>query len=222
MEEKAHKAYLASIDSRIAGAKVSQLAMAAPLESSQSSKPRAPSAPTEPKKDSSELKEPPNQKVGLVSALLSVGALRPALSVLSKFSWLVDAHPEIADLVIRLMKHSLSPLYESLMITKERSPSYTQPRTRYGVAQAPSRKPALTLWAPAPPSTSSFDFVYFFPHWSERVPVCSSLDELADVIEPLMAFVGLHVSRDPLFLTKFLRLGRLHLQSTVRQLRSLS
>ncbi|KAG6850048.1 hypothetical protein H0H93_001864, partial [Arthromyces matolae] len=201
---------------RIAATTVSQLAMAAPLESSgtQSSKNKV--SPVEVKKPS-EAKDD-NQKVGLVNALLSVGALKPALSILSKFPFLVDARPEIADLIIRIMKVSISPLYESLLVTKERNPSYTQPRARYGssgVAAPPTRKPVLSLWAPTPPSTYNTDFVFFYPDWTEEVPLCSSLSDLEDVIEPLMKYIGVHVSRDPMFLTKFLRLGRAHLQTTV-------
>jgi THO complex subunit 2 len=227
LEIKGYKAYMASIDARIDSAKISQLAMAAPLESSsQPGSSRLAPPPPETKKSSSpnlasEPKEPPNQKVGLLVALLSVGALRPALVLLSKFRWLVDAHPEIADLLIRVMKHSLAPLYDQHLVTKLRNPSNVQPRARWsatGVVPAPARKFMLTFCAPTPPGTSTADFVYFFPFWAERVPICSTLEDLIDVIEPLMAFVGLHISREPVFLTKFARLGRLHIMSTVRRL----
>jgi THO complex subunit 2 len=226
LETKGYKAYMASIDARIDNAKVSQLAMAAPLESaSQPSSSRIAPPPPEIKKSStptpaSEPKDPPNQKVGLLVALLSVGALRPALALLTKFRWLVDAHPEIADLLIRVMKHSLATLYDQHLVMKPRNPSNVQPRARWsatGVVPAPARKFMLTLCAPAPPGTSTADFVYFFPFWADRIPICSTLEDLVDVIEPLMAFVGLHVSRDPVFLTKFARLGRLHITSTVRR-----
>jgi THO complex subunit 2 len=214
---KVHQEYLANVQSRISSAKISQLAMAAPLESGPSNARPKSTAAAEPKK-SAETKDVPNQKVGLLSALLSVGALRPAFAILSKFPWLVDAHSEIADLVLRTLRHSLSGLYESQLVTKERNPSFTQPRLRYGTSGVylpPPRRPLLTLWAPTPPSTATTDFVFFFPDWIRRVPVCSSLDDLMDVIEPMMRFIGLHISRDPLFLTKFLRLGRLHIVSTV-------
>ena len=217
MEAKVHKAYLESVENRIAGAKVSQLAMAAPLESApQSSKPRP--AATEVKK-APETKTEPNQKLGLVTALLSLGALRPALSVLSKFPWLTDAHPEIADLLIRALKCSLGDLYEAKVPHKERNSSYTMPRARYGATgpvPAPVRKPTLTLIAPTPPCTSMLEYVYFFPDWTARIPLCSTLEDLEDVVEPILKFVGLHVSRDPLFLTKFLRLGRQHCHPAVR------
>jgi len=215
--DNVHKEYLATVKARISGARVSQLAMAAPLESSALSQPKAKPPSLVETKRASEPKDV-NQKVGLLAALLSVGALKPGLATLSKFPWLVDARPEIADLIIRIMKQSVSSLYESSIVTKERNPSFNQPRARYGaagVAYPPLRKPLLTLWAPTPPSMSTTDFVFFFPDWVEQVPMCLSLNDLEDVMEPLMKFIGIHVSRDPLFLTKFLRLGRSHLQSTV-------
>jgi THO complex subunit 2 len=213
MEEKEYKAYLASVETRIAGAKVNRLAMAAPLESSSQSNSRE--SGTEAEKKQPEEKQLPSQKHQLLVALLGIGALRPALSILSKFRWLTDAHTEIADLLIRVMRHSLEGLYQVKCPPKmERSASYQQPRLRYttaGLQPPPARKSILTLCAPVPPGTSTVDYVYFFPNWTDRIPLCSSFDDLQDVIEPIMAFAGLHISRDPLFLTKFLRLGRQHI-----------
>lgn len=212
--DKVQQEYLADVQSRLAGAKNSLLAMAAPLESGQSqSKPSTASASESKKPDSKSV----NQKVGLLTSLLSVGALKPAIAFLTKFRWLVDANTEIADLMIRVLKVSLAPLYDS-KYPKERRPGFTSPRARYGTSGLvyPSpRKSVLTLWAPTPPSTNTTDFVFFFPDWADRIPISSTLDDLEDVIEPLLKFIGLHVSRDPLFLTKFLRLGRLHLQPTM-------
>ncbi|KAJ4472191.1 hypothetical protein J3R30DRAFT_1050732 [Lentinula aciculospora] len=213
-------AYLKDVQSRISSAKMSQLAMAMPLESTTPSaltsvKPKVASAPEK----ALEPKNPPNQKTGILVALLSVGAMKPAIAILSRFPWLVDAQADIADLLIRIMKLSISQLYDSLMDTKERNPDFTQPRPRFSgtrLSPPPPRKPVLSLLAPTPPSTSTVDFVFFFPDWNEQVPICTSLDDLIDVIEPLLRFIGLHVSRDPLFLTKFVRLGRQQLLTTVR------
>lgn len=218
--EQVNKDYLADVQTRIIGAKFSALALAAPLPQDNplpTPSVKAKAVPEQQKK-APDPKKVPNQKVGLLTALLAVGALKPAIAIMSKFPWLVNAHPEIADLMLRVLKLSISPLYESLLVNKERNHSFSQPRARYGntgVSYPSPRKPTLTLWAPTPPSTSTLDFVFFFPQWVERVPICSSLDDLVDVIEPLVAFIGVHISRDPLFLTKFLRLGRSHLQTTV-------
>lgn len=215
-----HKAYLANVESRIAGAKVSQLAMAAPLESggSSSQKARAAAPVPDPKE---EAKEMPNQKLGLLNALLAVGALRPAISILSKFPWMVDAYPQIADLMLRVLKHSIQPLYATLPNALDKLTSFGKPRARYGatgLVPAPERRPQLTLTAPTPPSTSAIEFVFFFPDWVQFVPRCTSYDDLMDVLEPMMRFIGLHVSRDPVFLAKFLRLGRNHMSTTVSPL----
>ena len=216
---RVHKQYEAKVKERISGAKISQLAMAAPLEAA-SSGPSSKSAPaqSEAKKPTIDQPDIPPQKVGLLNALLAIGALRPAIALLSKFPWVPDAYPEIADLVLRVLKHSIEPLYASTLVSKEKNPSFTQPRARYGtggVSAPPLKKIQLSLWAPTPPSTSTTEFVFFFPDWVQRVPVCESLADLQNVIEPLMRFIGVHISRDCMFITKFSRLGRHHLAATV-------
>ncbi|KAJ3574543.1 hypothetical protein NP233_g1708 [Leucocoprinus birnbaumii] len=212
--ELTRKEYLDNVQTRIAGAKMSLLAMAAPLESGPSSQAKS-KAPTTQETKKIEVKDT-NQKIGLLHALLCVGALRPAFAILTKFPWVVDVFPELADLLLRVLKHSLEPFYDT-MSNKQRNTNFLKPRVRFGPSgtmQPAARKPLLTLWAPTPPSTSTTDFVFFFPDWADRVPMMTTLDDLEDVIEPIMHFVGIHVSRDPLFLTKFLRLGRQHLQPT--------
>ncbi|GJE84409.1 THO complex subunit 2 [Phanerochaete sordida] len=215
--EAEHKKYLDSVTARIATAKVSMLAMAAPLESSSSSsgpKPR-PATPAEPKAVE---KEVVNQKIGLLNALLSVGALRPGLALLSKYPWIVDASPDIADLLLRVCKHSIAPVYATHGAGKESRPNFSGPKRRYGatgVASPPEKKPQLTLWAPTPPSTSATDFVFFFPDWTERVPVCNTHEDVVYVLEPMMRFVGLHIHRDLIFLAQFSRVGRAEVSATL-------
>ncbi|KAG1900756.1 uncharacterized protein F5891DRAFT_979986 [Suillus fuscotomentosus] len=55
--------------------------------------------PTEVKKSVFESK-PLNQITGLVDRLLSVEALHPAIAILMRVTWLVDAHPGLADLIL--------------------------------------------------------------------------------------------------------------------------
>lgn len=208
--------YLDSVQSRIKVSSNNLLAMAAPLESSSSSSSKTKMNSTE-VKQAPEIKEPPVQKAMIVIALLSVGALRPALAVLTRFPWLVDVYPEMCDLLLRVLKTSIAPLYET-MFAKERNLSFLQPRARYvsaGVLSTPQRKPQLTLQAPAPPSTHTHDFTFFYPFWPETIPLCRTMDDLVNIIEPFMSFIGLHVSRDPLFLTKLLRIGKVHLAQSV-------
>ncbi|KAF6762809.1 transcription factor/nuclear export subunit protein 2-domain-containing protein [Ephemerocybe angulata] len=202
--------YLANISGRISGAGMSLLAMAAPLESGPSHSKHKASAPADDKKpEKKETKS--NQKVGLLTALLAVGALRPALSILTRFPWLVDPHPEIADLLLQMLRHSISVLYEAQCNFFSKDIGFTQPRARYGaggVLQPSPRKTVLTLLSPAPLCTSTTDFVFFYPRWSEQVPTVNSLEEIESVVEPFLQFIGPHLSRDTAFLTRLVRLGR--------------
>ncbi|KIK65595.1 hypothetical protein GYMLUDRAFT_70692 [Collybiopsis luxurians FD-317 M1] len=217
--ENVRAAYNKEVQSRISAAKMSQLAMAAPLESTpSSSSSKAKPAPAPEAKKAPEPKDPPNQKAGILAALLSLGVLKPAIAILSRFPWMVDAHPEIADLLVRVMKLSISEIYDSIKDTSDYNPDFACPRSRFGatgVTSPPPRRPSLSLWAPTPPNTSTVEYVFFFPDWTEQVPICTSLDDVIDVVEPLMRFVGIHLSRDPSFLTKLMRLGRHHLLTTV-------
>ena len=215
-----HDKYIASTNTRISGAKSSALAMAAPLESSGSygsSKTRH-ATPAEAKKPEAK-KEMPNQRLGLLHALLSVGALRPAIAMMSKWPWMVDAFPELSDLMIRILDHSISVLYESTVIfKKDTMVSFAKPKPRFGssgLVPPPERKPHITLTAPTPPSTSAINFVFFFPEWTQFIPKCSTTDDLIDVVEPLMRFIGPQISRDHAFMTKFIRTGRPHINTIV-------
>ena len=211
---KLHQKYLDSVKNRVSSSSNNLLAMAAPLESS--------AAPTKMKSTPSgtksvEAKDPAAQKAMLTSALLAVGCVLPALALLSRFPWLIDVHREIADLLLRILKTSISPLFETTF-NKGKYDGYSQPRARYasaGVLTTPTRKPMLTLCAPPPPSTHTHDFVFFFPRWSDWIPICRSLSDIADIVEPIMRFIGIHISRDPLFMTKLLRLGKVQLMQSV-------
>ncbi|KAH8118538.1 transcription factor/nuclear export subunit protein 2-domain-containing protein [Phellopilus nigrolimitatus] len=209
--------YLDEVKARIKSSSNNLLAMAAPLESSSlGSSSKSKPAPVD-SKPAPEVKDAPAQKAMIAVSLLSVGAIRPALALMTRYSWLIDVQHELADLLLLILKTSIAPLYDSLF-GKERKGSFMQPRARYasaGVLATPVRKPQLTLCAPTPPSTHTHDFVFFFPPWSERVPLCHTMDDIADVIEPLMSFVGIYISRAPLFLSKLLRIGRMQLSQSV-------
>ena len=135
--EDLHKKYIASIGGRMSSQMVSQLAMAAPLSDGGPQAPQArPSPVVEAKKAAAPEPEAkpkgiPNQKLGLLNALFAVGALRPAFSLLSKFLWMVDAFPEVADLILGVVKYSFQPLCDQMVPTKAGTASFTKPRARY-------------------------------------------------------------------------------------------
>ena len=215
--------YLEKLQARVNASAMNALAMSAPLESGPSvpSRPRAATNVAVPGEQEKPVptKEDQDQKGMLCIALLSVGAFRSAFAIISKFPWMVDVYPEIADLIIRVLKVSIEPLYQAVQGTKERNLGFLQPRPRYaqsGLQKPQPRKTVLTLVAPTPPGTHVVDYVFFFPHWAERVPICRTRDDLEDVIEPMVRLISFYISREPLFITKLARVGKAHLAATVR------
>lgn len=162
-------------------------------------------------------KDPPNQKSGLLKALLSMGAIRPSLFILSKFPWLVASHPELADIFLQMIRVSLSPIYEPLSFASRAVSAKSQPHTGRIIIEsghAPkilAKKKLLVVQAPVPPGNNFTDFVYFYPAWDRTVPICTTRAEISNVIEPLMRFVGVNAYRDVGLLTRLCRIGKAEL-----------
>ncbi|TRM68443.1 transcription factor/nuclear export subunit protein 2-domain-containing protein [Schizophyllum amplum] len=217
--EKYLREYQEDMQERARAAKNSLLAAAGPLESSGPLQP-TPAAPPRP----AAKRLPPNQKAGLVNALLAIGAMRPAVYMLSRYNWLVDKYPELADLLIRAVHVAIADLNDSRrqaqLADKDKPKShkadFKQARPRYGttgISPAPPRKPMLTLCAPTPPCTHNRDFVFFFPQWQDWVPKCKNTDDIRYVVEPLLRYIGVHLYRDSLLVAKLTRLGYQQLKS---------
>jgi THO complex subunit 2 len=216
-----HQRYKDNISDRVAAAKVSALAVAAPLtdESPANSSSRSRPAGNDAKKPVAEKKEEPNQKLGVLTALLSLGALRPSITILTKFPWMSAAYSEVADLFLRIVRISLQPLYETTSRPNAALiRSNTTPRPRYGangLVPPPTRKRVLTLWAPLPPDTASSEFVFFYPPWDSCIPRCTEHSDIRDVLVPLLQYVGVQVARDFAFVTKICRIGKVQLTAGV-------
>lgn len=152
-------------------------------------------------------------------ALLSVGAVRQSVSIITQFPWMVAAYPDVADLYLRILRVSLQPLYENLYRpNSDFVRSNTTPRSRYGingVILTPARKIAITLLAPVPPDTATTEFVFFYPNWCDTIPICAELSDIQDILMPLLKFIGVQISRDIGFITKLCRLGKIQLTASV-------
>ena len=169
-------------------------------------------APTGPKR-------PLIQKIATIAALLTVGAIKPAVSIISKFPWAVDSHPEIADLLIRILHTSLGPCFEAYFPQhQEYSLQNSQPRQRWspnGLLSPPTLKATLTILAPTPASTMSSCFVFFYPAWLRQVPVCKNDGDIQEVVEPIVTALGLQIYRDLNLFSKLCQLARAQLLQKV-------
>ncbi|KAG9026250.1 THO complex subunit 2 [Tulasnella sp. JGI-2019a] len=159
-------------------------------------------------------KDPPNQKLGLVKFLLSLGALRPAFTILAKFPWMVQAYPDVAGLVLRIMKVAIDPLADSIL---SKSPllrfaaSNGAARARFSGRLQTSTyrgKPVLMTIAPLPVDSATQHNVFFYPDWPTFVPRCTKLDDVVDVLQPFIQLCGMQIHRDAEFVGRMCRMGK--------------
>ena len=156
--------------------------------------------------------EPPNQKVGILKALLGIGDLKSSLFILSKFNWLVGPHPEIADLLLRILNVVLEPAYAHLSRASSGvSRGFSQRQSFYSTTEkkivpAATLPTYLTAWA-CHGAVPGCNFNYFWAEWKERLPISENVEEVMSTVVHLLRFVGPQAHRNMAFLTKLIRLG---------------
>lgn len=146
-----------------------------------------------------------NQHRDLAIALLSVGALRQGLFILTQHPWLIDRYPQIADILLRHLDYSIDPVYRQF------SPSTTA--VQPDAPPIDARKIRPTLIFPVPPATSSLEQVFFFPDWPERIPRCSSIDDLGTIGNHFLRLIGPHLYRYPVVFMKLCRIAHSEYQN---------
>ncbi|ETS61330.1 hypothetical protein PaG_04350 [Moesziomyces aphidis] len=168
-------------------------------------------------KDEAPAKDPPNQVVGLVRAMLSLGDLRHALFLLTRYPWLCSAFNEVADPFIRLLNVIVQPAYDEISFSRMNppcaQPSILSPRPRWDPKSQAATRPAvkslvLTRKVPEPAPSLSCQHVFFYPHWTDSLPVCRSLDDVLRILVPLLKVLGASLSRDAALFQKVCRLTK--------------
>ena len=169
--------------------------------------------------------EPVNSRVGLLRALLAIGALQPAFFILSTYSWICDSYPDIADLLLRICNHSISSYYFSHASpfvgkaddVRAKQASLAQPRSRYSTVEkkvipaAPSVNfiTGRAIDIPKMHDKQWRDSIYFFAEWKDRLPVCRTSEDIYEVVSTILKIVGVHAGRNREFWTRLLRIMRL-------------
>ncbi|GEM11852.1 tho2 protein [Rhodotorula toruloides] len=157
----------------------------------------------------------PNQKVGLLRALLTIGDITHAFFILGQFPFLASAFPDIADLLNRLAHVSIDPAYASTSISRQHAqyadefkaakPKVTVDSKGEKKVTMPERKLALTSDAFPDPRR---DWTFFFPRWQERVPRAGDWAGVVHLLEEMyLPLVKVFVARDFKLFTKLIRIA---------------
>ncbi|KAH9449904.1 hypothetical protein Pst134EA_026616 [Puccinia striiformis f. sp. tritici] len=150
----------------------------------------------------------PNQKAGLLSALLSIGALHESIFLLSipNHQYLAHQDPNISALLLRLIDVAVDPAYRKCGLSVQNSgqqsqSNRTRPKRRY--AGGPTHQlidaevPKSILSARVIPRAASLgatsvktEPVFFWPTWRDRTLRAQTSSEFLEFVWPLLRFVG--------------------------------
>ncbi|KAI9616357.1 hypothetical protein H4Q26_010747 [Puccinia striiformis f. sp. tritici PST-130] len=153
-------------------------------------------------------KSMPNQKAGLLSALLSIGALHESIFLLSipNHQYLAHQDPNISALLLRLIDVAVDPAYKKCGLSvqnggQQSRSNRTRPKKRY--AGGPTHQlidaevPKSILSARVIPRAASLgatsvktEPVFFWPTWRDRTLRAQTSSEFLEFVWPLLRFVG--------------------------------
>ena len=170
-------------------------------------------------KNKSQLPAPVDQKVSLLRSLLCIGAIPEALYILTRFPWLIDAYPDLADHVHRILHHCLSKVYEPLRpLVDERDLASSKQRAEAGTSKGQIRHSTLPprrvlRWAQIDrkDADGGTDYKFYWDDWADNVPVCHSAADVLSLCTTFLKLSGVKIGRDSALLVKIARIGRQHL-----------
>lgn len=121
-------------------------------------------------------KPPPEQRIQLLQALLSLGDVASAQYFLAKYPWAAQSHSDIADLILRHVATALEDVF------REDVPGFESVDPAYAESEEvkPTKEVIPTLFAPSPPETSTKVFKFFYPGWREGTEKWSSWQDVHD------------------------------------------
>ncbi|OLL27038.1 THO complex subunit 2 [Neolecta irregularis DAH-3] len=153
--------------------------------------------------------KPSFQKISLLKSLLAVGALPESLFILSQYPWLPSFDPEIADLMNKLINHTIEPLYSTIrplngleIFSPKKRPTDKKAGELHLVD--PAKPIGYRISNPLPKGPNER---FFYREWDQEIPVIHTFEEFHRVIVPLLRFPGCLLSRDVFLLHKLVRLG---------------
>lgn len=167
--------------------------------------------------------EPEDQKVQLLTCLLTIGAIPEALFMLGRFPWLPEAYPELIPLLNRILQHSIKDVYEQFSprvreeaknVDVECPPRKLPDADQAGVAKGHIRLAALPtrgmLRWPFPDkydTNANVNYRFYWEEWADNVPVCRNLDDLFILCNTFLNLSGVSIGKDAALLTKLARIG---------------
>jgi len=158
-------------------------------------------------------KLPPEQRILLLQALLSIGELPAALLLLGRFPWIALTHPAVADSILRIVAYALEDVYSAISDvpdTGSEEDDLDMEELAPTALRVAGKEIIPSILVPCPPGTSSRSHAFFFPAWREGLERWSTADELLEKaprwLSPVRGLGGRSVD----LMSKICRIGAAH------------
>ncbi|KAG5959437.1 hypothetical protein E4U58_005006 [Claviceps cyperi] len=164
------------------------------------------------------LPEPLEQKVSLLTQLLTIGAIPEALFILGRFPWIPEVYPDVLQMIHRILHVSLDKVFNE-----------ARPKAAIAV-EVPSKavldpdqsgmpKGSLRLQSPPVkkqwrwPFPEKFDvnenqnYRFYWDEWADNIPVCQTVEDVFTLCNTFLNLSGVNIGKDEALLSKLARIG---------------
>jgi len=165
-----------------------------------------------------ELGEPTDQKVLLLTCLLTIGAIPESLFILGRFPTLTEAHPELLDLVNRILNHAIKDVYAASRPVAAQGAEFPTkmisdpdqngvPKGQVRLVQLQTRKQLRWPFPDKYDTNDNLSYRFYWDEWADNVPVCQSVDDVFTLCDTLLAISGVSIGKDAQLLSRLARIG---------------
>lgn len=165
-----------------------------------------------------ENKGPEDQKVLLLTCLLTIGAIPEALYILGRFPWLTEAYPELIDLINRILNYSIKDVYE---MSRPQSAAHAEcpttkiadsdqtgiPKGQVRLTQLPTKKQLRWPFPDKSDTNDNLSYRFYWDEWADNVPVCQTVDDIFTLCDTFLNLAGVSIGKDATLLSKLAKIG---------------
>ncbi|TWU77308.1 THO complex subunit 2 [Metarhizium rileyi] len=164
------------------------------------------------------LEEPLEQKVSLLTQLLTIGAIPESLFILGRFPWIPELFPDVLQRIHRILHVSLDKVYND---TRPVAVSSMDCSTKQlpDLDQSGMPKGSVRLHRPAPkkqwrwPYPEKYDvnenqnYRFYWDEWADNIPVCQTVDDVFTLCSTFLNLSGVNIGKDEALLAKLASIG---------------
>ncbi|KAG6015939.1 hypothetical protein E4U43_004473 [Claviceps pusilla] len=164
------------------------------------------------------LPEPLEQKVSLLTQLLTIGAIPESLFILGRFPWIPEIYPDVLQRIHRILHVSLEKVFNDAKpqaTTSMEVPS----KGLLDIDQSGMPKGSVRLQRPPVkkqwrwPFPEKFDvnenqnYRFYWDEWADNIPVCQTVDDVFTLCNTFLNLSGVNIGKDEALLSKLARIG---------------